>query len=153
MKASVILLLPLLCLSLAQHAEPDLDPLDGMDEQEFEEYFHLDPVKDPEEFKRRQEALKKDEEEVKKINEEYQAGEITWFDGVNEFADLTDDEFLSEKTGAIVNATGYGRGLLEPTEDQKLDERSERYFDQVRYNRGGVPASYSSVDYGKFQIL
>merc|ERR1712055_688544 len=49
-------------LCQAQHANPDdLDPLDDIDEKEFEEYFDLDPVKDPKELKRRNEALKANE--------------------------------------------------------------------------------------------
>merc|ERR1719193_2114435 len=88
---------------LAQHAEPaDLDPLDGLDEQEFEEYFHLDKVTDEAELARREAALSAHEAEIKEVNQEYEAGEVSWFDGVNEFADLPDDEFLSQKTEELV---------------------------------------------------
>ena len=93
--------------------------------------------------------MKKNEEEIKEVNEEYEEGKIGWYDGVNEFSDLTDEEFLAEKTGARIPEE-YARGLLEPAEEERVDEASERYFDQFRYiNRGYVPASYSSVDYGK----
>merc|ERR1719295_1549797 len=92
---------------LAQHAEPtDLDPLDGLDEQEFEEYFHLDPVADPAELARREAALAAHEAEIKEVNQEYEDGEVSWFDGVNEFA--------SQKTGALMPEE-FGRGLLEPS--------------------------------------
>jgi len=132
----------------AQHAEPEeLEPLDNIDEQEFEEYFHLEPVEDPEEFKRREDALRKNEEEIKKVNKAYQQGEINWFDSLNEFADLPVDEFLHQKTGLITNST-VGRGLLDPTPEDRVDEESERYFDQFRYNRNSAPSSYSSKDLG-----
>merc|ERR1719385_309149 len=42
----------------------------------------------------------------------------------------------------------FGRGLLEPSADQVEDERSERYFEQVRMDRAAVPASYSSLSKG-----
>ena len=88
---------------------------------------------------------------IKEVNEEYQKGEIGWFDGVNEFSDLTEEEFLAEKTG-VQMPTQYGRGLLQPAEEERIDEASERYFDQFRaINRGSVPNSYSSVDNGRWK--
>ena len=134
-------------LCQAQHANPDdLDPMDDIDEKEFEEYFNLDPVNDPEELKRRSDALKANEDIIKETNKEFEAGEKTWFDKMNEFADLTEEEFLQEKTGS--NDIVEGRGLISPPEEERLDEESERYFDTFRYNRASVPASYSSVDRG-----
>merc|ERR1719495_360797 len=131
MKLVVVVGLLALAGCLAQHAEPsDLDPLDGLDEQEFEEYFHLDKVTDEAELARREAALAAHEAEIKEVNQEYEAGQVSWFDGVNEFADLPDDEFLSQKTGAVMpeEEEEFGRGLLEPSADQVEDERSERYF-------------------------
>ena len=120
----------------------------------FQEYFGKAPIDDPEVKKARSEALKKHEKEIKELNEKYQRGEISWFDGVNEFADLTDDEFLAKKTGANLPKQygyGHGRGLLEPTEEERVDEASERYFDQFRsINRASVPSSFSSVDNGRW---
>ena len=44
---------------------------------------------------------------------------------------------------------GFGRGLLHPSDPaDRIDEVSERYFDQFRYSRADVPTSYSSVDEG-----
>merc|ERR1711892_1527442 len=119
-------------------ASLDLDPEDDLDEDTFEEYFHLDPVTDPEEHQRREEALKENEALIKENNEMYMAGFQTWWDEVNEFDDLPEDEFESEKTG-VINGSMYGRGLLQPTEEERVDERSERYFDQFRYSRAAVP--------------
>ena len=134
------------------HAKVNLDPLDNLDEAAFEKYFGLDPVEDPEEFARREQALADNEAEIKKINEEFVDGEVSWCDGVNEFSDLPADEFLEEKTGAVMpgNATTYGRGLLMPTKEQEVDERSERYFAQFRMDRSSEPSSYSSVAKGKY---
>jgi hypothetical protein len=110
-------------------ASIDLDPQDDLDEDAFEEYFHLDPVTDPEEHEKRDEALKENEALINGTNEMFMNGQITWWDAVNEFADLPEDEFELEKTGAI-DGSMYARGLLEPTEEERVDERSERYFDQ-----------------------
>merc|ERR1711962_594631 len=134
----------------AGKAAVNLDPLDNLDEAAFEKYFGLDPVEDAAEFARREQALAENEAEIKKINAEFVEGEVSWFDGVNEFADLPADEFLEEKTGAVMpsNATAYGRGLLMPTKEQEVDERSERYFAEVRMDRTSVPSSYSSVAQG-----
>jgi len=128
-------------------ASIDLDPEDDLDEDAFEEYFHLDPVMDPEEHLRREEALKKNEAIIKEENEKFLNGERTWWDAVNEFADLPEDEFEQAKTGAT-GGTEYGRGLLEPSEEERVDARSEQYFDQFRYSRAAVPRSYSSVARG-----
>merc|ERR550532_760141 len=125
----------------------DLDPEDNLNEDEFEEYFHLPVVTDPEEHERREEALKENEALIKENNEKYMEGIVSWWDAVNEFADLPTDEFEQQKTGAS-NGSLYGRGLLQPSEEERVDERSERYFDRFRYSRAAVPSSYSSVDLG-----
>merc|ERR1719233_1986187 len=125
----------------------DLDPEDNLNEDEFEEYFHLPVVTDPEEHERREEALKENEALIKENNEKYMEGIVSWWDAVNEFADLPTDEFEQQKTGAS-NGSLYGRGLLQPSEEDRIDERSERYFDRFRYSRAAIPSSYSSVDLG-----
>ena len=136
----------------AQHANPDdLDPLDDIDEKEFEDYFHLDPVEDADELKKRNAALKANEAIIKETNKAFQAGDKTWFDGINEFSDLPEDEFLAEKTG--LNDIESGRGLLAPSEEEREDEESEKYFDTFRLSRASVPSSYSSVDRGKFSYM
>ena len=81
--------LALLCLLLSQLASSedyiaDIDPNDNLTEEEFEKFFHVDPADDPEEEERRAEALAKNEEYVKEINEQYIDEEIDWFDKVNE---------------------------------------------------------------------
>merc|ERR1712142_608732 len=74
-------------------------------------------------------------------------GLVSWWDQVNEFADLPLDEFEQQKTGAT-DGSSYGRGLLQSSEEERVDERSERYFDTFRYNRAAAPSSYSAVDLG-----
>jgi len=120
--------------------------LEDIDEEEFEDKFHLPPVNDPVEFKKREEALKENEAEIKEVNKKYKDGESTWFDKVNKYSDLPEDEFIKERTGAAGIETG--RGLIAPPEEERVDEESERYFDQYRYSRATVPSSYSSVEKG-----
>ena len=79
----------------------DLDADDNLTEEEFEEEFGLEPVTDPEEKARREEALEEAEAEVKEENEKYLNGEADWFEEINEFSDLPKDEFEKEKTGDV----------------------------------------------------
>merc|ERR1712200_360592 len=134
----------LIALCAGQHANPaDLDPLDEINEDEFEEYFHVDRPEDPEEYEKRKEALKENEKE---INEEFEAGDISWFDAVNEFSDLPADEFVAQHTGAIANFT-EGSGLLNNLETDVVDEESEAYFREVEA-RAAPPRVYDSRKYG-----
>merc|ERR1711872_1069944 len=119
----------------AQAGEPDSVML-YMDEKEFEELFDLDPVLDPQEFEKRQNALKSNEELIKQVNQEYAEGKKTWYDSVNEFSDLPEDEFVSKMTGLII------------PEDKMDHWQSERYFDGFRHNRQSVPDQYSAVEEG-----
>merc|ERR1711955_107907 len=66
-------------------------------------------VDDPEEAALMEEALKENEEIVKEANEAYANGDQTWFDEVNEFDDLPEDEFIAEHTGLLMNLTGFTR--------------------------------------------
>merc|ERR1719435_257297 len=137
----------LIALCAGQHANPaDLDPLDEINEDEFEEYFHVDRPDDPEEYEKRKEALKENKKEIHEINEEFEAGDISWFDAVNEFSDLPADEFVSQHTGAVANFT-EGRGLLNPLEADVVDEESEAYFREVEA-RASPPSVYDSRKYG-----
>jgi len=120
--------------------------LEDLNEEEFEETFNLPPVNDPVEYKRRDKALKENEAEIKKVNQKYKSGDSTWFDEVNKYSDLPEDEFIKARTGAAGIETG--RGLIAPPEAEQVDEVSERYFDKYRYSRAAVPSSYSSVDEG-----
>ena len=119
---------------------PDVDKLNNLSLEEFEDYFGFDHVTDPAEKARREEALKKNEEMVKKANEAYVNGEQTWFEKINEFADLPKDEFESEHTGLV---TDYARGLITPS-SFKLDKMSEEFFARHRLNRQSVPDSYDA---------
>ena len=128
----------------------DIDPEDNLYEDDFETEFGLDKVTDTEEKERRQEALIANEELVKKENQEFLSGKKTWWDKINDFADLPEDEYAKEKTGEILpkEAKEYGRGLLEAFGTERIDEASERYFDKFRYGRADVAPSFSSVQNG-----
>merc|ERR1712088_1234299 len=104
-------------------------------EDEFLEKFHLPPVEDPEEKARRAEALQQHQHEVQETNEAFVAGDNTWYDAINEFSDLPDDEFIRTHTGLV-------------DDSHHPDERSERFFDAYRYRRTNVPDSYNSVSLG-----
>ena len=83
---------------------------------------------------------------MKEQNAEFLAGNQTWFDAINDFSDLPEDEFKRKKTGG--RAPSFGRGLREPTGAERVDAASERYFTAVRTDRSNTPASYSSVTAG-----
>jgi len=147
----VLVIFCFLVSQLAANEVDDVDPNVNLTEEEFLEYFHVDPADDPEEEKRRTEALAEHEEYIKQINQQYVDGKINWFDKVNEFSNLPDDEAEAEKTGLLEEDEDrfaeYGRGLLDD-DDIEPDERSEKYFDRYRLSRNTVPDSYSSVDLG-----
>jgi hypothetical protein len=124
----------------------DMDSNDNLDEDEFETKFGLDKVTDPIESTRRREALKRNEEKVKRENEEFLEGNKTWWDQIDEFDDIPSDEFMKEKTGSITPR--YGRGLIDYDGPESFDNVSERYFDKFRYSRSFIPESYSSLDLG-----
>jgi len=143
----LVLLFVLVCLAALNHAERADDPPLDMDEGQFEKYFHLKAITDPEEYERRNAALKANEELVLKTNKKFDRDDISWYTRITSFADLPEDEFLEQKTGAFI-PDNFGRGLLEPAKEQEIDEHSEQYFAQVRMDRSAVPDSYSSVDAG-----
>ena len=133
------------------HLAPgDLDPLDTIDEDDFEEIFHVLPADDVSEEVLREEVLEENEAVVKDTNAAYLSGDKTWYDAINEFANLPADEFEQSKTGAIdpMVRFGHGRGLLEPLPEDLVDEASEHHFDQFRFSRAVLPVNYSSVDLG-----
>jgi len=128
----------------------EMDDEDNYDEDMFEQEFGLDPITDPEEKEKREEALWENEEIVKEENEEYLSGNKTWFDKINDFADLPEDEFEKEKTGELKppGVRSFGRGLLHPPASERIDEASERYFNKFRFSRASAPASYDSKALG-----
>merc|ERR1711976_19794 len=124
----------------------EMDNDDELSEDDFEAQFGEDPITDPEEKKRREEKLQEEEEMVKEENKEFMEGKKEWYDKIDEYSDLPEDEFEAERTGDS-DSSKYARGLLHP-KVIPVDEESERYFDSVRYSRADAPATYSSVDKG-----
>jgi len=125
----------LFTVSTIQAGKSD-DAMLDMDEKEFEEFFNLDPVVDPEEFEKRQGALKSNEDLIKQVNQEYAEGKKTWYDSVNKFSNLPEDEFVSRMTGLVI------------PEDRRDSQESKRYFNGFRRNRQAVPDQYSAVEEG-----
>merc|ERR1719356_889418 len=87
-----------------------MNPFGELTEDEFLELFDKTKSDDPEEMKKRANALKKHEKEVLENNEAFLAGNQTWFDEINEYSDLPDDEFEANHTGAHDDME-YARGL------------------------------------------
>jgi len=146
----VCILLLVICSSWALPPfEIDLDPNVNLNEHEFEQMFNQEYMEniDKEEYEKRSKALKKNEEDVRKENEEFLEGKKDWFSRINSFDDLPDDEFVQDLTGAI-EPEGWGRGLLDPLPEDRVDPESERYFDQFRTSRASPPRSFSSVQNG-----
>ena len=75
--------------------------------------------------------MKANEKLIKETNAAFAKGNSSWYDSLYPFANLPDNEFLADKTGAMVpTRRGYYRGLLDLSEEDRYDEASERYFDQ-----------------------
>ena len=102
-------------------------------EDEFREVFGLPPVDDLEEKGKRAETLKEHQQDILENNKAYLAGERTWFEGINEFSDIPDDEFIATHTGLIEDPFQFYN------ETQPVLEES------VMSN---LPASYDSVSLG-----
>ena len=133
----MILALLVVCL-LSPALQADLDPNVGLTEKEFEDYFHVPPAEDPEEENNRAEALRQNQEYIREINKKYEEGEITWFDKVNEYSNLPDDEADAEMTG------------LSDDDPLEVDPESEMYFASLRSRRYEInlPESYNAVAEG-----
>jgi len=106
-------------------------------EDEFEELFHLPKVTDPVEKARREQALAEAQAEIERVNEDFRNGKKTWEEQLYEFSNLPTDEFVKQKTGALVHE--FGMGELEPIGSEEDHEESESV---------PVPASYDSVKMG-----
>ena len=79
-------------------------------EQEFGQY-----TTDEELAKEWEENLKKAEDEINEQNEKYNNGDSTYWEELNEFSELSKEEFEKEKTGLIPEDDGnrgYAMGLI-----------------------------------------
>ena len=111
----------------------DLSQFLDLTEDEFLELFHLPQVDDPEEKMKRVRALREHQQAVLENNKLYQAMRRTWFEGINEFSDIPDEEFIATHTGLIEDPDQFN------SETQPVLEES------VMSN---LPASYDSVSLG-----
>ena len=140
--AAVLLFIIILSVGLWQlgrrqkETTPDNEDLNqylDLTEDEFLELFHLPEIKDPEEKMRRVRALKEHQQAVLENNKLYQAMRRTWFEGINEFSDIPDEEFIATHTGLIEDP------------DQFYNETQPVLEESVMSN---LPASYDSVSLG-----
>merc|ERR1711874_601747 len=129
-----------------QGSEEDLDENDNLNEDEFEIKFNKRKSNDPIEEAKKNLYLRRNEKIVKDENEKYLNGQETWAARIYPFDDESQDQFLREKTGGKLRDFSRGIGALFPDENATVEERSVRYFERVRLDRGRVPSSYSSVD-------
>jgi len=135
-----------LCMTTHIHTEDDLDDNDRLDEDEFEEAFDLKRIYDPAEKAKRAARLAKTEEEVKEENEDYIDGKASWYAKIYETADRDPKELVKEMGGGKMfkmDRSNFGTGGLMAPEHERYDEKSHRYFEEVR-SRGGAPASYDA---------
>jgi len=128
------------------------DVENDVEEDDFLSEFGLPEIKDYKTKVERSAALKQHEKLIQRINSQFASGKKSWWDKLNSFADLPDDEVVKEKTGLKVKrrrrrskGRPFGRGLIP---SNFTDDRSEKYFDTFRYSRGSAPRSYSAVDEG-----
>ena len=110
----------------------DINQYLDLTEDEFLAVFNLPPVEDPEENERRAEVLKQHQQEVREHNEAYLAGERTWYEGINEFSDIPDHEFIATHTG-----------LIDDPEEQERENETQSVLDESVMS--SLPASYDSV--------
>merc|ERR1719192_2787061 len=80
-----------------------------------------EPITDPVEKERRQKALEKAEKDEKEQNDKFLNGKSDFYERLNEWSDLPEDEFEKEKAGDVES---FARGLLEP-ELKPVDARDQ----------------------------
>merc|ERR1712123_152607 len=99
MKILCMLTVSLLGLSVARHrhVDGDLDENDNLNVDDFEYRFNKKRVVDPVERGKRQKSLRRNEEIVRDVNEDFINGQETWFAKVYSFADETEEEVLKER--------------------------------------------------------
>ena len=113
----------------------DINLFLNLTEEAFLEIFDLPPVDDPKERTRRGRTLKEHQQAVLQNNQLYLAGRRTWFEGINEFSDIPDDEFIANHTGLIVKE-----------DPEELDKETRLVIDESLM--ASLPASYDSVSLG-----
>jgi len=97
--------------------------------QEFEQEFHK--LYTPEEEAEAEKNLKAHEEAIDKENELFAQGQADFQEAVMEWDDLSPEEFLAEKTGALDVA--YGFGLLEEPEEMRINKpEHDRWLERQR---------------------
>lgn len=99
--------------------------------KEFEAEFHK--LYTPEEEAEAEKNLLDNEKQIDAQNELFEAGKADFQEAIMEWDDLSDDEFLDEKTGAL-DGMDYATGLLDDPENPWINsEEDEAYLESI-YN-------------------
>ncbi|XP_044761036.1 uncharacterized protein LOC123318473 isoform X2 [Coccinella septempunctata] len=88
--------------------------------QEFQETYHKS-YRSPVETRKRFTIFKQHLEEIEAHNKLYDEGKVTWKEGVNKFADWTEDELKEYINRGLLNGDVTVRSM--PTEDQEIQRK------------------------------
>jgi len=121
-------------------------------EDEFEEKFHI-KINDPEEKKREAKILQEAEDEINKINKEFEEGKSTYTEELNEYSNMPLEEFEKEKEGALTpDDVSRGLGAIMPPEYIQNEPENaaamNEIYRQIEMDRQTVPDSYDSTEQG-----
>ena len=113
--------------------------------KDFEEMFHQ-TFTDPKEEEAAAEELALKEAEIDKENEDYENGDADFKEQLEPWDDLSEEEFLAEKTGLLSDGD-FRTGLLPTPEEEKVNTPEEReYLENVyaKYDRKYIPTNWDS---------
>ena len=105
----------------------DLSQFLDLTEDEFLELFHLPEINDPKEKMKRVRVLKEHQQAVLENNQLYLAMKRTWFEGINEFSDIPDDEFIATHTGLIEDPDQFNNETQPVLEESVMSNLSASY--------------------------
>jgi len=123
-------------------------------EDEFEEEFHV-MINDPEEKAKVAERLDKAEEEINKVNKEYEEGKGTYTEKLYQDSILSEEEFEKEKGGVIMAAEipqKRGLGIIPPPahiiNDPENIAKMNAIHRELAMKRSTLPESFNAVEQG-----
>ena len=122
--------------------------------KDFEKEFH-ELFNDKGEEEKAEKQLEETEASIEKENEAYKKGEADFMEKLNEFSDLTKEEFEKEKEGMVMPTklranVARATGLIMPDpESVRLSPEEQAYLDGI-YSRADPPASYDARKTGTY---
>jgi len=138
-------------LALAAHAK-QVNVYERMADEtleEFNEEFNIVEGNLTEEEKEAERAKLQEEED--EINENNNDPDSPFKEALNEWSDLSDEEFLKEKTG-VIRPEMRGMGMIMPPLHERMEEQARNQPElDAMYNElssRSVPASYNAVSKG-----